>query len=91
MLGDSVTDHVPCWATVNGFAHWVVCMEHVEIWRLAGLYAEDMSAGTRTRVISVAVWLVCMGSGFRISGVMLEFVIVIRCHIVVSLVWATQG
>ena len=28
-----------------------------------------MSAGTRTRVSSVAVWLVCMGSGFRIDGV----------------------
>ena len=68
-LDDSVTDNVPCGATVNGYAHWVVCMERIKIWRLVVLYAEDMSAGTRTRVISVAVWLVCMGFGFRISGV----------------------
>lgn len=71
-LHGGVTDHVPCGIDVNGYAHWVVCMERIKIWRLAGLYAEDMSARTRTRVISVAVWLVCMGSAFKISGVIAD-------------------
>ena len=47
----------------------VVWMERIKIWRLTGLYAEDMSAGTRTRVSGVAVWLVSMGTSFRISRV----------------------
>ena len=68
-LDNGVANHVSCGATVNGYAHWVVCVEHINVRRLASLYAEDMSARTRTRVISVAVWLVCIGSGVRISGV----------------------
>lgn len=68
-LDDGVANHVSCGATVKGYAHWVVCMEHVKVWRLASLYAEDVSAWTWTGVISVAVWLVCIGSGFGISGV----------------------
>ena len=44
-------------------------MEHIKVWRLASLYAEDMGVGTRARVISVAVWCICIGSGFRIRGV----------------------
>ena len=44
-------------------------LEHIKVRRLASLYAEDMSARPRTRVISVAVWFVCVGSGVRISRV----------------------
>lgn len=68
-LDNGVANHVSCGATVNGYTHWVVGVEHINIRRLASLYAEDMSARTRTRVISVAVWLVCIGSGVRISRV----------------------
>ena len=68
-LYNSVANHVSCGATVNGYAHWVVCVEHIKVRRLASLYAEDMSARTRTRVISVTLWFVCVGSGVKISRV----------------------
>ena len=28
-LDDGVMDRVPCGAIVNGYAHWVVCMERI--------------------------------------------------------------
>ena len=65
-LDDGVTNHVSCGATVDGYAHWVVCMEHIKVWRLASLYAEDM--GVRTRVISVAVWCIRIAWGALVSS-----------------------
>ncbi|KAL9976369.1 hypothetical protein ACROYT_G013664 [Oculina patagonica] len=29
-LNDSVKNHVSCGTTVNGYVHWVVCMEHIK-------------------------------------------------------------
>ena len=52
-LDNSVANHVSCGATVNGYVHGVVCVEHIKVGRLASVYVEDMSAKTRTGVISV--------------------------------------
>ena len=30
-LDNGVTNHVFCGATVDGYTHWVVCIEHVQV------------------------------------------------------------
>ena len=68
-LDDGVTNHVSCGATVDGRMHWVVCIEHVQVWWLASLYAEDMAAWAWSSVISVTDWFIYTRSGLGFRGI----------------------
>ena len=68
-LDDGVTNHVSCDATVDGHTHWVVCIEHVQVWWLASLYAEDMAAWVWSSVVSVTDWFIYKRSGLGFRGI----------------------